>query len=187
MPRPRRQERGKSRSRKGRAPGQPSCRSPPAVPGGRGQARGSALHWRGSWTSEGKAQQKGPLLAQDVGWPSREFGPCRLGKSWVIPGVGGLCKPFPSSRTTPLPFISPRGAEQLWSRPWGFFWKQGWAPPPAAGATHAVPPGSLFPCVRRRGRSGPQLGLQAGRPVRPQAPGVCFAPWLWCEDRAGRP
>lgn len=76
MPRPQRQERGVlEQERPGPWPAflpQPSC-----CPRGQGAGVGSALHPRGSWTSEGKAQQKGPLLAQDVGWPSQEFGPCR--------------------------------------------------------------------------------------------------------------
>lgn len=48
---------------------------PPAFPRGRWQVR-RLFHWSGSWTSEGKGQQKGRFLTQDAGW--------------VVPGVGAL-------------------------------------------------------------------------------------------------
>lgn len=172
MPRPQRQERGVSeQERPGPWPAflpQPSC-----CPRGQGAGVGSALHSRGSWTSEGKAQQKGPLLAQDVGWPSQEFGPCR---PWGRVG-DPRCRAVSANPTLlkdhPLPCISPRGAEQLWSRPWGCFWKQGRLPPPATGAAHTVAPGSLFPCVRRPpGQEWAPAGAAAGQPVCPQAPGA---------------
>lgn len=101
---------------------------------------------------------------------------------------GSLCKPYPP-QGPPLFLASPLAGQS------------------SSGAGHGAASGSragcrllpqgphtqspLAPCSpvsgTRRGRSGPQLGLQqAGLcALRPLV--LCFAPWLWCEDGAGRP
>ena len=77
LPRRRQESKESAWSRRGLwAPSQPSCLSPPAFPRGRWQARVSAFRWSGSWTSEGKGQQKGPFFLTDAGW--------------LVPGVWAL-------------------------------------------------------------------------------------------------
>lgn len=83
------------------------------------------FHWSGSWTSEGKGQQKGPFLTPGhrVGG-ARSWGPQGLGQSWVTSGVWVvLCRPFLSSRTVCPSHPPLQGQAAL--EPWGLIRKRG--------------------------------------------------------------
>lgn len=72
----------------------------------------SACHWRGSWTSEGKGQQRALLLPQDTGAVgTRSLHPLALGDVWLTPPSWVALQTLPSRTTCPH---FPARAGQLW-------------------------------------------------------------------------